>query len=556
VGARAFDVLQALIERCDRLVTKEELLDVAWPGLVVEENNLQVQISALRKLLGSDAIATVTGRGYRFTGALELADSQEAPRWAKTIPPIDESAPSIAVLPFTDLSPEKNQEYFADGLAEELLNVLSKVQGLRVSSRTSAFSFKGTNADIATMARKLNVSTILEGSVRTSGRHVRISAQLVQVATDSQLWSETYDRELNDIFAVQDDIAHAVVEKMRAALYGVRPDSSARAQTKMEVAMAAKGRGENVEAHRLHLQGRFFVDRSTRHEVTKGIKYLIQAVDLDPENALAWATLARAYASQASFAWAPFAEGFERARTAAQRALILEPDLAEGHSALGWVRLSYDWDWPGADTSLHRALELAPGNAEVVREAAFQAGCLGRHQEAVTLAKRSVLLDPLSVQALRTLCIRCLHAGFLDDAEAAIERALELLPDASRTHYHLGRVRLAQARFDEALSAFEHEVGDEGRLAGLILVQHARGRQVESDAALAELIAKHSAGCAYEIAQGYAYRGEADHAFNWLELAYLRHDPGLSFVKADPLLVRLRADSRWQPFLEKMRLAD
>jgi tetratricopeptide (TPR) repeat protein len=286
------------------------------------------------------------------------------------------------------------------------------------------------------------------------------------------------------------------------------------------------------------------------------MKYLNQAVDLDPENALAWAALARAHASQASFAWAPFAEGFEQARVAARRAVVLEPELAEGHAALGWVRLSYDWDWSGANASLHRALELAPGNAEVVREAAFQAGCLGRHEEAVALAKHSVLLDPLSVQALRTLCIRCLHAGLLDDAEAAIERALDLLPNASRTHYHLGRVRLAQSRLDEALTAFEHEVDDEERLAGLVLVQHARGREVESDAALAELIAKHSDGCAYQIAEGYAYRSEVDHAFNWLGFAYLQHDPGLSFVKADPLLVRLHADSRWQPFLEKMGLAD
>jgi adenylate cyclase len=547
VGPRAFDVLIALVERAGELVSKEELLERVWPKLVVEENNLQVQVSSLRKLLGLDAVATIPGRGYRFTLKLERAD---ASGWR------DGTMPSIAVLPFVNVSDDVTNEYFADGLSEELLNVLAKIQGLHVASRTSAFSFKGTKVDIPTVAQKLNVATILQGSVRKSGRRVRIAVQLIRADTDAHLWSETYDRELDDIFAVQDDIAQSVVKELRSALLGEKPDESAKAAVKAEVQAAAKGRGQNAEAYRLYLQGRFFVDRSTREDVTKGIEYLLQAVDLDPEYALGWAALARAYASQASFAWAPFAEGFEQARVAAQRAVVLEPELAEGHAALGWVRLSYDWDWSGADASLHRALELAPGNAEVVREAAFQAGCLGRHEDAVALAKRSVVLDPLSVQALRTLCIRCVHAGLLDDAEAAIERALELLPNASRTHYHLGLVRLAQARLDEALTAFAHEVDDDNRLVGLVLVQHARGRQLESDTALAELVAKHSDGCAYQIAEGYAYRGEVTHAFNWLGVAYARHDPGLSFVKADPLLVRLRTDSRWQPFLVKIGLDD
>ena len=556
LGARAFDVLQALIERRERLVTKEELLDLAWPGLVVEENNLQVQISALRKLLGADAIATVPGRGYRLTLALEPADSQNFPGRPNPILRIDQRAPSIAVLPFADLSPDKNHEYFADGLAVELLNVLSKISGLRVSSRTSAFSFKGTTADIATVARKLNVSTILEGSVRTFGGHVRITAQLVQVATDSPLWSETYDRDLEDIFAVQDDIAQAVVKELRSALLGGPPDSSARAQARMEVAMASKGRSENIHAHQLYLQGCFFVDRSTREDVTKGIEYLRHAVEVEPEFALAWARLARAYGSQASFGWAPFAEGFEQARVAAQRALVLEPDLAEGHSALGWVRLSYDWDWHGADASLGRALELSPGNAEVVREAAFQAGNLGRQEEAVALAKRAVFLDPLSVQCLRTLGIWCLDAGFLDEAEVAIEQALELLPNAARTRYHLGRVRLAQGRFDEALTAFEREVGEDGCLEGLALVQHARGQEQQSDVALATLIAKYSDASAYQIARAYAFRGDVDCAFNWLGRAYTQHDPGMTLLKVDPLFARLRPDPRWHPLLEKMGFAN
>jgi TolB-like protein len=229
LGARAFDVLLTLVERRDRLVTKNELLDLVWPGLVVEENNLQVQISALRKVLGQEAIVTIPGRGYRFTVTLTGTDTVVSsptsspgnnlplalPPLKTLLAPIDEDAPSIAVLPFVNMSDDAANEYFADGIAEELLNVLSKIRGLRVASHTSAFSFKGSKVDIPTVAQRLNVATILEGSVRKVGKRVRITVQLVQVATDSHLWSETYDRELEDIFAVQDDIAQSVVKELR-----------------------------------------------------------------------------------------------------------------------------------------------------------------------------------------------------------------------------------------------------------------------------------------------------------------------------------------------------
>src|ERR1700704_4842946 len=249
LGPRAFDLLVALVERPGQLVTKEELLDCVWPKLVVEENNLQVQVSALRKILGQEAIATIPGRGYRFTVTLTASNAP-----LKTLlAPIDQNTPSIAVLPFVNMSDDAANEYFADGIAEELINVLSKIRGLRVASHTSAFSFKGGRVDIPTVAQKLNVATILEGSVRKAGKHVRITVQLVQVATDSHLWSETYDRELEDIFAMQDDIAQSVVKELRSALLGEKRDLSASAAVKAEVQAAAKGRGENAEAYRLYL---------------------------------------------------------------------------------------------------------------------------------------------------------------------------------------------------------------------------------------------------------------------------------------------------------------
>src|SRR5213593_4446846 len=224
--------------------------------------------------------------------------------------PIDDNMPSIAVLPFLNMSRDEENEYFADGLAEELLNVLSKIRGLRVASRTSAFSFKGKDVDIPTVAQKLNVATVLEGSVRKSGKRVRITAQLIQVATDSHLWSDSYDRELEDIFAVQDDIAQSVVKELRSALLGEKPDASANAAVKAEVQAAAKGRGENAEAYRLYLQGRSLVARRTQASVATGIGHFREALALEPQYALAWAALAHAQTVEAGTGgWTPFEEG-------------------------------------------------------------------------------------------------------------------------------------------------------------------------------------------------------------------------------------------------------
>jgi TolB-like protein/class 3 adenylate cyclase/tetratricopeptide (TPR) repeat protein len=480
---------------------------------------------------------------------------QAFPPLKTLLAPIDENVPSIAVLPFVNMSRDDENEYFADGLAEELLNVLSKIRSLRVASRTSAFSFKGKDVDIPTIAQKLNVATILEGSVRKAGKRVRITAQLIQVATDSHLWSEIYDRELEDIFAVQEDIAQSVVKELRAALLGEKPDASARAAVNAEVKAAAKGRGENAEAYRLYLQGRFFEDRSNREGIEKAIDYFRQALELDPQYALAWAGLARAYSDQAGSSWLPIAEGFGKAREAAQRALELDPDLAEAHAAMGEICTLHDWDWRGADQSFKRALELAPGNARILRNAALLAGDLGRVQEAIEILRRAAALDPLGVSVHRSLARRCHAAGLLDEAEAAARKVLEINPHGARNHFLRGLILLAQGRPDEAQEVFQAEVHDTFRLLGLSMVHHALGRDAESRAALQALVDKDADGSGYQIALGHAYRGETDLAFEWLERAYRQRDPGLSIMKVEPMLRGLHADPRWQPFLEKMGLA-
>ncbi len=470
--------------------------------------------------------------------------------------PLDESVPSIAVLPFVNMSREEENEYFADGLAEELLNVLSKIPGLRVASRTSAFHFKGKDVDIPTVAQKLNVATVLEGSVRKAGKRVRITAQLVEVATDSHLWSETYDRELEDIFAVQDDIAQSVVKELRSALLGHKAAALANATVKEEVQAASRGRGENVEAYRLYLQGRFFEDRFTREGSTKALEYYRRALEIDPGYGLACAGVARVHCDQAGRSWLPIAEGFSKAREAAQRALQIDPDLAEAHAAMGAIRIFYDWDWQGADESLCRAMELAPGNARILRSAAIVARSLGRLEDAIELLRRAAALDPLGAPVHRTLAATCHAAGLLDEAEAAATKALEINSHDAGSRFWLGLTLLARGRLDEAQAAFEHAEDDQLRLLGLTLVHHASGRDADSQTALQALVEKDPDGSAYQIAQGYAGRGESDLCFEWLDRAYHQHDAGLAWVKLDPLLASVRGDPRWQPFLQRMKLAD
>jgi TolB-like protein/Tfp pilus assembly protein PilF len=538
VGPRAFDVLLALVERAGELVTKDELLARAWPGVVVEENNLAQQVVALRKILGNEAIATIPGRGYQFTMAPRAGASGQARRAS------DGSAaiPSIAVLPFEDRSAERDQEFFADGLAEEVLNTLARVRGLRVVSRTSAFRFKGERCDIATIARALGVAWVLEGSVRKSSDRIRVAAQLINAETDAHAWSATYDRDVRDLFAVQDEIAKAVVKEIQPALFA------------NETASSSAGRTKDMEAHRLYLHGRFLAARSIPDDVEKGIAYLESSLEREPAMAIGWATLARAHATRASFAWArEQADEFARARKAAQRAIELDPELAEGHSALAWVRFVFDWDWLAATESAHRALELAPGNAEILREAAFQEGTVGTLESAVALARRAVDLDPLNLQALRMLGLRCLDAGLLDDAERATRDALELFPDSQRTRYHLGRVLALQGRGEEAVSFFDREPDESLRLHGLVIGLHAFGRTQEARAMRAEFIELYPRSWVAH-AEVLAFTGDADLAFVALDYAVADHSIGICLIRTNPMLSSLRSDPRWPAFLARINL--
>ncbi len=496
----------------------------------------------------------------RFQTALDVRNELRCMELAGTggthTEPVPRGIASIAVLPFVNRSRDADDEYFSDGLADELLNVLAKIRGLRVAARTSSFRFKGTNPTIAEVGNALNVATVLEGSVRKSGNRARISVQLVKVADGYQLWSETYDRALDDIFAVQDDIAGSVVKELRATLLGEDADSETSGGVRDELARAALGRGRNAEAHRLCLQARHFLDRRTREDVAMGIRRLQEALALDPENALAWAELGGAYSTEATVGWVPLAAGSDRARQAVVRALELEPDLAEGHAEMAGIQIFHDWDWRGAEASSRRALQLAPGNALALRRAGMVALIMGRIDEALRLTRIGVEQDPLSAAAYSHLGMALHAAERLAEAEAACRRGLELAPNRNGMQAALAEFLLMRGRPEEALAEAMKERNAESRLWALAIVHFAMGRPRESDEALRELCASYAESGAYQIAEVHAARGEPDAAFEWLERAFAQRDAGMSGIKGTPRFRLLHADPRWGVLLARLGLAD
>ena len=456
--------------------------------------------------------------------------------------PVEAAAKSIAVLPFADMSAGKDQEYFADGLAEELLNLLAKLPELRVIGRTSSFQFKGRNEDLRLIGEKLNVAHILEGSVRKSGNKVRITAQLIQAADGSHVWSESYDRTLDDIFVVQDDIASEVVKALRVTLLGT--------------ASTPRFMPQDSEAYNLTLQGRYFLDRPGQKDLERSIDYFRQAIERNPDFAPAWAGLSQAYAQQADSGHLPAADGYRLAREAAERARTLDPQLADAHLAMGQIHIYYDWDWAAADASSRRALELEPGSAEVLGFASYQAASLGRWSEAIDLANKAIERDPLRPGSYNNLGFTLLAVNRDTEAEAAFRKSFELDPDGAYRRLALGRALLLQGKTDAALQEMQQETEEAWRLAGLSLAFDALGRRGESDAALAALKDKYAGISAYQIAEVHAFRGEADLAFEWLERAYAQRDGGIARIKGDRLMRGLVGDPRYTAFLRKLKVPE
>ncbi len=447
---------------------------------------------------------------------------------------------SIAVLPFVNMSTDKEQEYFSDGLSEELLNLLAKIPDLKVIARTSSFSFKGKNEDLRTIGEKLGVTHILEGSVRKNGNTLRITAQLIKVDDGTHIWSETYDRTLDDIFKLQDEISAAVVDQLKLKL----------------LKTATQPAPMKAEAYNLYLEGRFFTNRSNKESFEKAIEKFKEALAMDPDAALVWAGLSTAYANQAGNGFIPVDDGYRQARQAAEKALQLNPNLGAGYKSLGSMYMNYDWDFVRADEAFKKALELDPTGAGPLANSAILLLHLGKLDESIELSKKAIAADPLRAGIYSNLSITYYFKGELDKAEAAIRKTLDMAPGFGGAYNRLSCIQLAQGKYEAALQSILKENEDGWLLEGLPLVYYKLNRKVEAEKALDNLIQKHGDGSACQIAETYAYLDEKDKAFEWLEIAYKQRDGGMVQMLGDPLLRTLHSDARWLPFLQKMRLAD
>jgi len=447
---------------------------------------------------------------------------------------------SIAVLPLLNESGDPKDEYFSDGLSEELIAALAQISGLKVIGRSSSFRFKDRKEEPKTIGEKLGVATLLDGTVRKQGDRVRIVAELVNAADGIQLWTRTFDRELKDIFAVQQEIARAVAESLKVTLLGSQERPSQIATN-------------NVEAHNAYLQGHFHLVRRNVEDFRKAIGYYDQAIELDPEYALAYAERAEAWTL-----WGDLTgqrpTAYPKARSDAEKAVAIAPALAEARAALGFVRCFVDWNFADGLTELKRAKELSPTNPTANDLLARIIVYLGRFDEAERQARQAVELDPLSTVTQGNLARVLFYAGKLDEADAAARKAAELQPAGASNHRW--QVLIAAQRGDGEAALREAQLEpDEGyRRFELAVAQYVVGDRQAADAALANLLAKAREGFAYQIAEVYAVRGEKDKAFDWLQISFDDRDAGMLGLLVDPLLRGLRDDPRYKNLLAKLGL--
>ena len=492
------------------------------------------------------SITPVTGRKLDFLiiGLLTVALGYFAyDKFVASPPAPQDSINSIAVMPFVNMSSDPEQEFLSVGLSEELLNLLAKIPELRVAARTSSFSFKDQTLEIPEIAQRLNVVYVLEGSVRKSGNHIRITAQLIKADDGFHIWSETYDRELENIFVIQDEIAAAVVDELKITLLGEKP----------------KATETDMAAYALYLQGRHMGrQRSSVQMIRQAEKLLTQSLQIDPDFAPAWTELGAVYWDQGNyFGILSIDESIELARNAYKRAIAADAQYGPAYAGLARLEMFSDWDFTAAEQNILQALALDPGDAFILGSAARLNRILGRFDEAIDLFHQSIARDPVSADGHYRLGRTLYAAHRLEEAAVSLNMARSLSPGGpAGALYFLGKVLLAQGDAPGALAAMEQEPGDDYRLTGLAIVQHALGDAGASDAPLEVLIECCAAGTGYQIAEVFAFRGDINSAFEWLESSYDNRDSGMSLMLADPLLVKLHDDPRWEPFLEKMGFPD
>ena len=482
------------------------------------------------------AIAAALSIGLFFLGRYSVGHS--GPRKGEAVKATSEK--SVAVLPLVNESGDPKDEYFSDGLSEELIAALAQINGLKVIGRSSSFRFKDRHEEPKAIGEKLGVSTLLEGTVRKQDDRVRIVAELVNASDGIALWTRTFDRELRDIFTVQQEIAKAVAESLKVTLLGSHEKSAQMASS-------------SVEAHNAYLQAHFHFQRRNVEDYSKAITYFDQAIQLDPNYALAYAERSEVWTMIGDLT-GERATAYPKARSDAEKAVEIAPALAEAHAALGWVRFFGEWKFAEGLSELKRAKELSPANPTANDLLARVIIYLGRIDEAERQAREAVELDPLSSATQFNLARVLFFAGKLNEAEAAGRKIAELQPSSSSSHRWQVLVAVQRGDGETALREAQLEPDEDFRRFELVIAHYVRGDRKASDAALADLVTASRKGLDYQIAQAYAVRGETDKAFEWLQIAFDNHDGGTLSLAVDPLLRGLHDDPRYKNLLAKLGL--
>ena len=483
-----------------------------------------------------------TAQGLQREVSAEPASPSATPlHCAPQVPPI---AASIAVLPLVNMSSDKEQDYFSDGLSEELLNLLAQVPELHVAGRTSSFSFKDTQATIAQIGQVLNVATVLEGSVRKSGAQVRITAQLIETRSGYHLWSQTYDRQLTDIFAVQDEIAVAVVAALKLKLLPAHQPSHA---------------GHHVpgpDAYNHFLLGRQFLNRATEEGFRRACDEYAKALALEPDYAAALAglALAEAYSADYTATDAQLLELRHRARASAEAAVLRDPELGEAYTARAVLRFVFELDWDGGASDFRQALHFNPGDVMTLWQYSRLLAAQGKMTEALAQAQAATRLDPLSAQAWEIQSRYQIALGDFTGAQTALARALDIAPEHGRAPAGMGLLHLLQGDAAAADSWYARTDNITFRLSGQAMAAYSGGRETASMQALNELIDAEAHTSAYQIAEILAWRNQRDAAFEWLQRAIAQRDAGIQYIKYDPALRHLRSDPRYREVLQQIGL--
>ena len=535
----------AFVERMARLLAPAQVPETGTPPWRAASGNSRVAAAGaaaprVRRRLGWFVVA---GAILVVLGILAVARLLRPPAKATAL-----AAPqkSIAVLPFVDMSEKRDQEYFSDGLTEELIDHLAHAPDLKVIARTSSFQFKGKSEDVRTIAGKLGVANVLEGSVRKAGNELRITAQLIRAGDGVHLWSQTYDRNLKDIFKVQDEIATTVTGALQSAL---SPAPTAGSQ-----------RPANIDAYNLVLKGNFYFERRNPGDYDEAIRQYQHAAQLDPNYALAWAKLARTYIGQAADNFVPSAEGAAKAREAVRRALEIDPNSPQAHFALANIHRWFDLDWGAAIAEYRKVVQLDPYSEDGVLARAgileTTNASIGGSIEAIKLGKERTAHNPLDTSAWSDLAWYQYYAGQLEASAGTSRRVLDLNPGYATAHEQYAQTLLLMGKANEALAVAQRESDEITRLYIVACIQWTLGQRAESTTTLRQLEARYAETAPYYIAAAHAWRGETDAALTWLDRAYRQHDGQIEVIKIDPVLRSLHGDPRFQALLVRMKLAD